>query len=310
MSVLSVLLIFLSGCVHGAAPPKLPCLIARYGRWSGDARIPSDLKLPALNSEKLYVYKIVRKPATEGDVRRSAARFGVHGPVEHGSGYFEVSDERKWVAVAQDDASYVIYRDHALRLPFEETQTLTREDFPDYDSCLNIAVDFLRDHGILPPAESYCLEGFADNINSGGEITVFLTRMVDGYASTRTGNLIVGVTRDGQVNYCRRWMPRIDRYGCYPVLSPEEALSAFAAGKRFGFDPHSGGAAGDVAEVRLMYVADYVDDWLVRPFYLFSGGHWGSEDAFSVNVDAIRDEYLGGPGTLQPDEAEKSPEEE
>jgi len=27
-------------------------------------------------------------------------------------------------------------------------------------------------------------------------------------------------------------------------------------------------------------------------------------------VDAIRDEYLGGPGTLQPDEAEKSPEEE
>ncbi|HPG68944.1 MAG TPA: hypothetical protein PLO37_19020 [Candidatus Hydrogenedentes bacterium] len=303
-----VVIMFLGGCAYGGPPGKLPSLLARHGRWNRDATTPVDLTLPTLNSEELYVYKIMPKPTSRHDVRCIAARFGVHGPIRNDMVDPGVLADGKWISVRRDDNSFIVYRNPGGTPSYEVCRTLGREDYPDDEACRSIAVEFLSTHRLLPKKHNYDIGVCQDVGRSSGYILVHINRAIDEYEAICAGHFRLGVGPNGDVLFCRSWFPSIKIYGRYPVLSPEEALSALKEGKCFSFMP--GATQRGVEEVFIAYDRDDREDWLVRPLYLFCGGDWRNGQGFVACVDAIRDEYLGGPGTLQPDEREKSSEKE
>lgn len=133
--------------------------------------------------ETVTVYKVT-PPALDDKTLAEYAKehFGIEGEITRNKGMnvelIKISDDRQEVEFDTEGSYFYRRIDYRDKTEADTAQRVGREAYPDNERCKSIAVDFLKEHRVLPEDAYY--RGIADNTAGAGVVSVGFGRELEG----------------------------------------------------------------------------------------------------------------------------------
>ncbi|GEM_PF-5387440 len=245
--------------------------------------------------ETVTVYKIAPPLLDDKTLTEYAKEhFGIEGEVTRNKGIrvelIKISDGRQEVEFDTEGSYFYTRIDYRSKTEADTAQRVGRDAYPDDERCKSIAVDFLKEHRVLPEDAYY--RGLADNTSGAGVVSVGFGRELEGMRVWGAGAGIgVDIAKDGTVATLFKAWQDLLVYKAYPIKTPKEAFADLKAGRAFMDEEglvRVDEKEGELVEISLVYVSLPERQKYLTPFYQFRIKM--SEGYLLCFVEAVRNE--------------------